>query len=47
MNGQVRPATEPELEAARERVEPWAGGRRETYMAIEPQRITGRRIRSW
>ena len=32
---------------ARGRVEPWAGGTRETYMAIEPHRITGRRIRSW
>ena len=35
------------LDAARDRVEPWAGGTRESYMAIEPHRITGRRIRSW
>lgn len=47
VNGLVRPATGPEVAAARERVEPWAGGTRETYVAIEPQRITGRRIRSW
>ncbi|MFI7063638.1 helix-turn-helix domain-containing protein [Kribbella sp. NPDC050124] len=47
VNGIVRPATEPEIETARDRVEPWAGGTRDTYMAIEPRRITGRRIRSW
>ncbi|MGW1344468.1 helix-turn-helix domain-containing protein [Kribbella sp. NPDC002412] len=47
VNGMVRPATGPEAAAAQDRVEPWAGGVRETYIAIEPQRITGRRIRSW
>ena len=47
VNGMVRPATGEEVEAAAGRVEPWAGGTRETYVAIEPHRISGRRIRSW
>jgi transcriptional regulator with XRE-family HTH domain len=47
VNGMVRPATEEESESAHGRVEPWAGGTRETYMVIEPHRVTGRRIRSW
>lgn len=47
VNGVVRPATGPEAEAARDRVEPWAGGTRDTFMVIEPHRVTGRRIRSW
>ena len=47
VNGMVRPATPEESESAYGRVEPWAGGTRETYMAIEPHRVTGRRIRSW
>ena len=47
VNGMVRPATAEESDSARGRVEPWAGGTRETYMVIEPHRITGRRIRSW
>ncbi|WP_406054079.1 helix-turn-helix domain-containing protein [Kribbella sp. NBC_00889] len=47
VNGTVRPATGQEIEAALGRVEPWAGGTRETYIAIEPRRISGRRIRSW
>ena len=47
VQGVVRPVTSQELVAARGRVEPWAGGTRESYMAIEPHRITGRRIRSW
>jgi hypothetical protein len=47
VNGTVRPATDLEVEAVHDRVEPWAGGTRDTHMAIDPQRITGRRIRSW
>lgn len=47
VNGMVRPATTEETQVARGRVEPWAGGTRETYMVVEPHRITGRRIRSW
>ena len=47
VNGMVRPATDAETDAARGHVAPWAGGARETYMAIDPRRITGRRIRSW
>jgi transcriptional regulator with XRE-family HTH domain len=46
VNGIVRPATPEESRLARGRVEPWAGGTRETYMVVEPHRITGRRIRS-
>ena len=47
VHGLVRPAVREESDAARGRVEPWAGGTRESYMAIEPHRITGRRVRSW
>ncbi|WP_350275816.1 pyridoxamine 5'-phosphate oxidase family protein [Kribbella sp. HUAS MG21] len=47
VNGTVRPATDLEVESVDNRVEPWAGGTRDTYMAIDPHRITGRRIRSW
>jgi hypothetical protein len=47
VNGTVRPAMDLEIEAVRGRVEPWAGGRRDTYLAIDPHRITGRRVRSW
>jgi|SRR3954452_21314177 nitroimidazol reductase NimA-like FMN-containing flavoprotein (pyridoxamine 5'-phosphate oxidase superfamily) len=47
VQGTVRPAVSQESDAARGRVEPWAGGTRESYMVIEPHRITGRRIRSW
>ncbi|TCC30801.1 helix-turn-helix domain-containing protein [Kribbella speibonae] len=47
VNGLVRPATDAETEANRDHLDTWAGGTRETYMIIEPHRITGRRIRSW
>jgi transcriptional regulator with XRE-family HTH domain len=47
VHGMVRPATGQEVDVARGRVEPWAGGTRESYLAIDPHRITGRRIRSW
>lgn len=47
VQGMVRPATGQEVDVARGRVEPWAGGTRDSYMAIEPHRITGRRVRSW
>jgi len=47
VSGMVRPATGLEIDAVGEQVEPWAGGIRETYMVVEPHRITGRRIQSW
>lgn len=47
VNGVVRPGTSEESDASHDRVEPWAGGTRETCMVIEPHRITGRRIRTW
>jgi len=47
VNGMVRPAADRDIEAALDRVEPWVGGIRATYIAIEPHRISGRRIRSW
>ena len=47
VNGMVRPATDDEIEAARDHVEPWAGGTRDFYIAIEPDRVAGRRICSW
>jgi transcriptional regulator with XRE-family HTH domain len=47
VNGTVRPATPQEADAAKGRVEPWAGGTREAYMVIEPRRVTGRRVQSW
>ena len=46
VNGMVRPATSEETEVARDRVEPWAGGVRESYMVVEPSRVTGRHVRS-
>ncbi|TCC07839.1 helix-turn-helix domain-containing protein [Kribbella soli] len=47
VNGTVRPALDTEIESVHDRVEPWAGGTRDTYMTIDPHRTTGRRIRSW
>ncbi|MGW7681570.1 helix-turn-helix domain-containing protein [Kribbella sp. NPDC054772] len=47
VNGTVRPAVDLEIEAVRDRVEPWAGAPRDTYLVIDPHHITGRRIRSW
>ncbi|NIK59202.1 helix-turn-helix domain-containing protein [Kribbella shirazensis] len=47
VSGTVRPATDLEIESVHDRVEPWAGGTRDTYMVIDPRRTTGRRIRSW
>jgi len=47
VNGMVRPATGPEADTVHDRVEPWVGGTRDTFMVIEPHRVTGRRIRSW
>jgi transcriptional regulator with XRE-family HTH domain len=47
INGSVRPATEDEALAAVGVVEPWAGGRRDSYLVIEPNQITGRRIRNY
>ncbi|HEY3560594.1 MAG TPA: pyridoxamine 5'-phosphate oxidase family protein [Kribbella sp.] len=46
VNGMVRPATDQETESARG-LTPCAGGTRDTHIAIDPRRITGRRIRSW
>ncbi|TDO48331.1 transcriptional regulator with XRE-family HTH domain [Kribbella sp. VKM Ac-2571] len=47
VNGTVRPAVDTEIASVHDRVEPWAGGTRDTYMVIDPHRTTGRRIRSW
>ncbi|TWD84599.1 hypothetical protein FB561_5792 [Kribbella amoyensis] len=46
IDGLLRSATAEEVAATRGLIEPWAGGERETYLAIEPQEITGRRIRT-
>lgn len=46
INGSVRPATEDEARLAAGLVEPWAGGAREVCLVIEPDQISGRRIRS-
>jgi transcriptional regulator with XRE-family HTH domain len=49
VTGRARVLTEPELHvlAAGVTVEPWAGGARDLYVAVEPENITGRRIRAW
>jgi transcriptional regulator with XRE-family HTH domain len=47
VNGKVRPASDLESDAVGDRVEPWAGGTRDSYMVIEPDRVTGRRVQSW
>jgi nitroimidazol reductase NimA-like FMN-containing flavoprotein (pyridoxamine 5'-phosphate oxidase superfamily) len=46
INGSVRPATEDEATAAVGSVQPWAGGERDVYLVIEPDQVSGRRIRS-
>lgn len=46
VNGRARPATEDEAAAAEGLVEPWAGGDRAVYVVIEPDQISGRRIRT-
>jgi transcriptional regulator with XRE-family HTH domain len=46
VNGSVRPATDEEAQAATGLVEPWAGGERNIHLVIEPEQISGRRIRS-
>lgn len=47
VHGTARVLTEPELHrvAATTAVEPWAGGHRDLYVALTPDRISGRRIR--
>jgi nitroimidazol reductase NimA-like FMN-containing flavoprotein (pyridoxamine 5'-phosphate oxidase superfamily)/DNA-binding XRE family transcriptional regulator len=47
VNGTLRPATDDEAAVARRLVEPWAGGKRETCMVIEPGQLSGRRLRAW
>ncbi len=49
VRGQARVVTEPELHvlAAGVAVEPWAGGARGVYVVVEPEVVTGRRIRAW
>ena len=49
VTGGARVLTEPELHvlAAGVTVEPWAGGARDLYVTVEPEHITGRRIRAW
>ena len=47
VHGTARVLTEPELHRieAAAHVEPWAGGHRDLYIALTPDRISGRRIR--
>ena len=47
VHGTARVLTEPELHRveAATTVEPWAGGHRDLYIALTPDRISGRRIR--
>lgn len=47
VSGPARVLLEPELHRRAVRVDPWAGGSRPLYVEIEPERISGRRIRSW
>lgn len=49
VSGTARQATGSELEGLRAAlaVEPWAGGDREVYVLIEPEQVSGRRIRAW
>lgn len=46
VSGPARVLTEPELHVLRAgvRVEPWAGGKRDLYVAVTPEEISGRRI---
>ncbi|MEP6526727.1 MAG: pyridoxamine 5'-phosphate oxidase family protein [Nocardioidaceae bacterium] len=48
VSGRARVVTEPELCRLRQRltVEPWVPGSHDVYVSIEPDRITGRRIRA-
>ena len=43
---QAGPAETKELRDALD-LEPWAGGDREVYIVIEPEQVSGRRVRAW
>jgi transcriptional regulator with XRE-family HTH domain len=49
VSGTARQAAGEELQQLRSAltVEPWAGGDREVYIVIEPEQVSGRRIRAW
>ena len=49
ISGTARQAVGEELQQLRSAlaVEPWAGGDREVYIVIEPEQVSGRRIRAW
>lgn len=49
VNGTARQAGPDEAEQLRKSldVDPWAGGDRYVYVVIEPEKISGRRIRAW
>jgi len=49
LTGTARVVTEPDLHVleAAIAVDPWAGGARDLYVVVEPDEITGRRIRAW
>ena len=49
VSGTARQARPSEIELLRKAldVEPWAGGDRQVYIVIEPEQVTGRRIRAW
>jgi transcriptional regulator with XRE-family HTH domain len=49
VSGNARHAVGEELQQLRSAlaVEPWAGGARGVYIVIEPEQISGRRVRAW
>jgi transcriptional regulator with XRE-family HTH domain len=49
ISGTARQAAGKELQQLRSALalEPWAGGDREVYIVIEPEQVSGRRIRAW
>lgn len=49
ISGTARLAEPTEVQVLRDAlsVEPWVGGERETYLVIEPEQVSGRRIRAW
>lgn len=49
ISGTARIADSTEAQKLRDAltVDPWAGGDRETYIVIEPEQVSGRRIRAW
>ncbi|WP_198675936.1 pyridoxamine 5'-phosphate oxidase family protein [Kribbella monticola] len=49
VSGTARQADPEKTEQLREAmdVDPWAGGDREVYIVIEPEQVSGRRVRAW